>query len=38
MKLTVQEYITNRPFQENLLQYDSLYGEVDVVDKAIKEI
>lgn len=38
MKLTVQEYITNRPLQENPLQYDSLYGEVDVVDKAIKEI
>ncbi len=38
MKLTVQEYIASRPFQENPLRYDSLYGEVDMVDKSIKEI
>lgn len=36
--MTVQEYKENRPFQADPLRYDSLYGEVDVVDKAVKEI
>ncbi len=36
--MTVQEYLQNRPYQPSTLKYDTLTGEEDVVDKAIKEI
>lgn len=36
--MTVQEYVTNKPNQPNVLRYDSLFGAEDIVEKAIKEI
>lgn len=36
--MTVQEYLLNRPYQPSALRYDTLDGEEDVVDRAIKEI
>lgn len=38
LSLTIQEYRENRMFQEDPLRHDSLFGEVDVVGKAIKEL